>query len=75
MTSGSTSVPDIRPIPSGDEGWAVVVHQAASKVGSAAELEASLRHRYPEAVVHASGLDGLARPIWYVYRRGWFQRR
>jgi hypothetical protein len=75
MHSGSGPVADIRPIPSGDEIWAAVVHQAATTSDSASALEAKLRQRYPDAVVHASDLEGLAAPIWYVYKRGWFQER
>lgn len=66
--------PEIRAIPAGDEAWVSIVRHIASKAGSVAELEATLRLRYPDAVVHASTLDGLYRPVWYVYKRRWFER-
>lgn len=67
-------MPEIRAIPAGDEAWVSIVRHVASNVGSIAELEARLRQRYPDAVVHASTLDGLYRPVWYVYKRRWFER-
>jgi hypothetical protein len=67
--------PEIRPIPAGDEIWVAIVKHVASTVDTVASLEARLRQRYPNAVVQASALDGLERPIWYVYRRRWFERR
>jgi hypothetical protein len=33
-------------------------------------LEAGLRTRYPRARVHARGLSGESRVVWYVYRDG-----
>ncbi|HET9346453.1 MAG TPA: hypothetical protein VFO05_12210 [Candidatus Limnocylindrales bacterium] len=34
------------------------------------ELQALLRERYPEAVVHARELSGERILVWYVYRDG-----
>lgn len=67
--------PEIRPIPAGDEIWVAIVNHVASTFDTVASLEARLRQRYPNAVVQASALEGLKRPIWYVYRRRWFERR
>ena len=66
---------EIRPIPEGDEAWAGIVRHLAARAASPDALEARLRERYPDAVVRVSGLDGVIQPVWYVYKRRWFERR
>ena len=63
------SRPEIRPIPMGDETWVAIVEHLAATSESAQALEENLRRRYPDAAVLVSGLEGVTRPIWTVYKR------
>jgi hypothetical protein len=53
----------------GDETWVAIVEHLAATAESAQALEENLRRRYPDAVVEVSGLEGLTRPVWTVYKR------
>jgi len=66
---------DLRVFPSSDRGFATCVRDALRQLPYSsvpADLQASLRHRFPAAVVSAQDASArlLGRPTWYVYRYG-----
>jgi hypothetical protein len=61
--------------PADDDEFAALVRSAVPAAPDPATLQASLRARYPSAVVRGRELAG-DRDIWYVYRDGrWVQSR
>jgi PAS domain-containing protein len=65
---------DLRVFPASDRGFAAYVHDALRQLDASVpdDLQASLRHRFPAAVVSAQDESArlVGRPIWYVYRYG-----
>jgi hypothetical protein len=56
--------------PVADQEFSGFANAQLDAVQTAAQLEALLRVRYPEAVVHARELSGERILVWYVYREG-----
>ena len=59
--------------PRSDEEFVGFVSRVAMAANTAAALEASLRRRYPRAVVRPRELEGERTDVWYVYRDGHWQ--
>jgi len=56
--------------PRTDDEFVGLVSREAAAAESAAALQASLRQRYPRAVVRPRELEGERTEVWYVYRDG-----
>jgi hypothetical protein len=57
--------------PDHDDEFRAVAHAALDAgASSPAALQAALRDRYPQAVVHPRELSTEPRTVWYVYREG-----
>ena len=56
--------------PRTDDEFVGLVSREAAAAESAAALQASLRRRYPRAVVRPRELEGERTEVWYVYRDG-----
>jgi hypothetical protein len=60
--------------PPDDRDFEAFVTSVVDTAADAAQLERSLRHRYPRAIVRPRDLAGERVEIWYVYRDGHWVR-